>query len=138
MDAFARAATLAKDAAYKAKMKKNVEDAYKVRFGNTTGVDAWIANAVKAPFTNPTTPIQPISDPEPVKTTDGMGNGMGNGMGSNSTPTGNGAGPNGTATTTTPKVTTTTTTTKSATTTTTTTAKPKPVVKKPVKKPGAR
>lgn len=131
MDAFARAATLAKDATYKAKMKKNVEDAYKVRFGNTTGVDAWIANAVKAPFTNPTTPIQPISDPEPAKTTDGTGAGGGNGT-NTGTPTGTGIGtPSATATTAAPKPATTTTTT-------TTTAKPKTVVKKPVKKRGAK
>jgi hypothetical protein len=71
MDAYSRAYTYAKDPTIKARLKKNVEDAHKVRFGNTTGVDAWITNAVAKPFVNPTTPIAPISDPEPAKTTSG-------------------------------------------------------------------
>lgn len=70
MDAFSRAFTFAKDATVKARMKKNVEDAYRLRFGNTTAVDAWITKAVAKPFVNPTTPIAPISDPEPAKTGD--------------------------------------------------------------------
>lgn len=69
MDAFSRAFTLAKDAAYKARMKKNVADAYKVRYAKEEGVDAWITSAVAKPFVNPTTPVAPISDPEPVTTT---------------------------------------------------------------------
>lgn len=69
MDAFSRAYTLAKDATYKAKMKKNVEDAYFVRLGKKEPVDAWIATAVTKPFPNPTTPITPITDPDPVTTT---------------------------------------------------------------------
>jgi hypothetical protein len=71
MDAFSRAFTYGKDAAYKAKMKKNVADAYKVRFAKDTGVDEWITSAVAKPFVNPTTPVTPISDPEPAKTTTG-------------------------------------------------------------------
>jgi hypothetical protein len=71
MDAYSRAFTFAKDPTVKARLKKNVEDAYKLRFGNTTGVDAWITSAVTKPFVNPATPIAPISDPEPVKTTTG-------------------------------------------------------------------
>ncbi|HRI03413.1 MAG TPA: hypothetical protein PLL77_06690 [Pyrinomonadaceae bacterium] len=66
MDAFARAYTHGQAPAYKAKMKKNVEDAYNVRFGKKDGVDPWIATAVAKPFINPTTPIEPIKDPEPV------------------------------------------------------------------------
>lgn len=69
MDAFSRAFTLAKDPAYKAKMKKNVADAYKVRYAKEEGVDAWITSAVAKPFVNPTTPVAPISDPEPTTTT---------------------------------------------------------------------
>ena len=69
MDAFSRAFTLAKDAAYKARMKKNVADAYKVRYAKEEGVDAWITSAVAKPFVNPTTPVAPISDPEPTTTT---------------------------------------------------------------------
>ena len=30
------------------------------------GVDPWIMTAVAKPFVNPTTPIEPIKDPEPV------------------------------------------------------------------------
>jgi hypothetical protein len=71
MDAYSRAFTYAKDPTIKARMRKNVEDAYKVRFGNTTGVDAWIGSAVAKPFINPTTPIAPISDAEPAATTSG-------------------------------------------------------------------
>ncbi|MBK7394122.1 MAG: hypothetical protein IPI64_12630 [Chloracidobacterium sp.] len=66
MDAFARAYSNGQAPAYKAKMKKNVEDAYNVRFGKKDGVDAWIMTAVAKPFVNPTTPIEPIKDPEPV------------------------------------------------------------------------
>ncbi len=66
MDAFARAYTHGQAPAYKAKMKKNVEDAYNVRFGKKDGVDGWIMTAVAKPFVNPTTPIEPIKDPEPV------------------------------------------------------------------------
>ncbi len=69
IDAFGRAEKLGQAAAYKAKMKANVEAAYKVRFGNTTGMDQWVATAVAKPFVNPQTPITPISDPEPATTT---------------------------------------------------------------------
>ncbi|MBP7416898.1 MAG: hypothetical protein KA831_09615, partial [Pyrinomonadaceae bacterium] len=65
-DAFSRAHTYGQDPVYKAKMKKNVEDAYFVRFGKKDGVDPWIMTAVAKPFVNPTTPIEPIKDPEPV------------------------------------------------------------------------
>jgi hypothetical protein len=62
MDAFARAYTLGQAAPYKASMKKNVEDAYRLRFAKTDGVDSWIANTVKQPLVNPTTPVTPIFD----------------------------------------------------------------------------
>ena len=78
MDAFSRAYTLGKDPAYKASMKKNVEDAYQLRFGKKDGVDAWIASTVSKPFLSPTSPIDPISDPEPAKTGEG---GTGTGVG---------------------------------------------------------
>jgi hypothetical protein len=86
MDAFSRAYTLGKDPAYKARMKKNVQDAYKVRFAKEDGVDQWIAAAVAKPFINPATPVTPISDPEPVTTTTsgpgtGVGAANGNGVG---------------------------------------------------------
>lgn len=80
MDAFSRAFTLGKDAAYKKKMKENVQQAYKLRFGKDEGVDAWIASAVSKPFISPLTPVQPVTDPEPVKTDAGSGAGSGNGV----------------------------------------------------------
>ena len=66
MDAFGRAYTYGQAPAYKAKMKTNVEEAYFRRFGKKEPVDPWIATAVAKPFINPTTPIEPIKDPEPV------------------------------------------------------------------------
>ena len=68
IDAFTRAYALGQTPAYKANMKKNVEGAYKVRFGKIDGVDTWIAGLARKPFPNPTTPITPVSDPEPVVT----------------------------------------------------------------------
>lgn len=68
MDAFQRANTLATAPAYKAKMKANVDAAYKRRFGKTDGVDAFVATLVAKPFADPSTPVTPINDPEPVKT----------------------------------------------------------------------
>lgn len=64
MDAFARAFTLGQAQAYKAAMKKNVEDAYRLRFAKTDGVDSWIANAIKQPLVNPSTPVTPIFEGE--------------------------------------------------------------------------
>ncbi|MBK6724434.1 MAG: hypothetical protein IPG58_14545 [Acidobacteria bacterium] len=68
MDAFSRAFSLGQKPDYKARMKKNIEEAYNVRFGKKEPVDSWIATAVAKPFVNPQTPIAPITDPEPVKT----------------------------------------------------------------------
>ncbi|MFN0279485.1 MAG: hypothetical protein ACKVRN_12950 [Pyrinomonadaceae bacterium] len=73
MDAFSRAYQFASAATpvgktYKEQMKKNVANAYNLRFGKTEGVDAWIASTVTKPFVNPTTPVAPISDPEPTTT----------------------------------------------------------------------
>jgi hypothetical protein len=67
MDAYSRAYTFATAPAYKAKMKKSIEDAYKLRKGTTDGMDAWIASAVTKPFPNPLTPVTPVSD-APVTT----------------------------------------------------------------------
>jgi tetratricopeptide (TPR) repeat protein len=70
MDAFSRAFSNADPKAvdYKKQMKSNVETAYRVRFGKTEGVDSWIAGVNTKPFPNPTTPVTPIKDPEPVNT----------------------------------------------------------------------
>lgn len=74
MDVFSRAYTLAANTPaakpYKDKMYKNIEGAYKLRFGKTDGLSAtWIDNEVKKPMLNPSTPVTPVSDPEPVTTT---------------------------------------------------------------------
>ena len=66
IDAFSRAYTLGQAPAYKAKVKTNIEGAYRVRFGKMDGMDGWIMTAVAKPFVNPSTPIEPIKDPEPV------------------------------------------------------------------------
>ena len=70
MDAFARAYSLGGAKAYKDLMYKNLQDAFKVRYGKTDALNAtWIADTVKKPLPNPTTPVTPIADPEPVTTT---------------------------------------------------------------------
>lgn len=73
MDAFARAYTLAAPTPaakpYKDKMYKNLQDAYKLRFAKTEGLDAWIAGSVAKPMPSPLTAVTPIFDPEPVTTT---------------------------------------------------------------------
>jgi hypothetical protein len=70
MDAFARAYTLGVAKAYKDLMYKNLELAFKARYGKTDALtQAWIADAVKKPLPNPTTPVTPIADPKPAATT---------------------------------------------------------------------
>ena len=70
MDAFARAYNLGVAKAYKDLMYKNLQDAFKVRYGKTDALNAsWIAEAVKKPLPNPTTPVTPIADPDAVTTT---------------------------------------------------------------------
>ena len=73
MDAYARAYTISTKADYKANMKNTIDQIFKVRFGDKPPVpmDQWIAGAVAKPFVDPTTPVQPIADPEPAKTTSG-------------------------------------------------------------------
>jgi tetratricopeptide (TPR) repeat protein len=70
MDAYARAYTISAKADYKANMKTRIDQIFKVRFTTpTVTLDQWITTAVAKPFVDPTTPIAPIADPEPVKTT---------------------------------------------------------------------
>ncbi len=75
MDAFSRAFTNAEPKAvdYRKQMKANIEAAYKLRFGKVEGVDSWIAGVVSKPFPNPTSPITPVSDPEPATNTTSSG-----------------------------------------------------------------
>ena len=69
LDAFARAYTLGVAKPYKDKMYKNLQDAYKLRFGKSEGLDPWIVATVKKTMVNPTSPVTPIFDPEPATTT---------------------------------------------------------------------
>ena len=54
-------------------MKNTIDQVFKVRYGTTPPMseDQWIASTVTKPFVDPTTPVQPVADPEPVKTTSG-------------------------------------------------------------------
>jgi hypothetical protein len=70
MDAFARAYSFGVAKAYKDLMYKNLQDAFKVRYGKTDLLnEKWVADTVKKPLPNPTTPVTPIADPKPVTTT---------------------------------------------------------------------
>jgi|CXWL01.1.fsa_nt_gi hypothetical protein len=122
IDAYARAHSLAK--ADTVKFKKEFTDGlytqmqnlYNVRFGKLTGFDVFVSNIVKKPMPNPTLPVTPISDPEPVAAPTGQGTSVGaasgTGLGTPSgtglgTPSGNGIGkPAGSTTTTTKPATT--------------------------------
>lgn len=79
MDAYARAYTLGVAKAYKDLMYDNLKKAFNARYGKTdTLTPAWIAEAVKKPLPNPTTPVAPIADPKPgATTTGGTGTGVG-------------------------------------------------------------
>ncbi|MBV9242925.1 MAG: hypothetical protein JO314_13050, partial [Acidobacteria bacterium] len=151
MDAYSRAYTTSPKAEYKTAMKEKISSVYKTRYPDKAPmtVDQWIASTVNKPFVDPATPIQPIADPEPVKTTTGPGSGVGaangtgvgaaNGTGvgaANGTGVGaaNGTGVGGAKTTTTPAK----TQTPAKTTTGTAVKKPGGVaVKKSIKKRGA-
>jgi hypothetical protein len=107
---------------YAEAMRKQMQNLYDVRFGKLDGFDAFIVGMEQKPMPNPTQPVMPIIDPEPVNTT--------------------------APTTTTPPATTTTNgkpatktpATKPAATPATkpVATKPSATIKKPVKKRGAR
>lgn len=74
LDAYSRAYTVAKSdtpaaKAYKDNLYKVMQGLYKRRFEKETGLDAFVATTVAKPFPNPTTPVTPVSDPEPATTT---------------------------------------------------------------------
>jgi tetratricopeptide (TPR) repeat protein len=72
MDAYARAYTTSTKADYKANMKGRIDQIFKVRFPTPpVSLDQWIASAVAKPFVDPSTPVTPIADQEPAKTTSG-------------------------------------------------------------------
>lgn len=74
LDAYSRAHNAAKSdtpaaKAYKDNLYKIMQGLYKRRFEKDTGLDAFVATTLTKPFPNPTTPVTPVSDPEPTPTT---------------------------------------------------------------------
>lgn len=73
MDAYARAYKVAKTdpatKAYRDSLYGKIKDLYLARFPGKTGVDDFVASTTAKPFVDPTTPVTPIADPEPEKTT---------------------------------------------------------------------
>jgi len=73
MEAYARAYKVAKTdpatKAYRDSLYGKIKDLYLARFPGKTGVDDFVASTTAKPFVDPTTPVTPIADPEPEKTT---------------------------------------------------------------------
>ena len=74
LDYYSRAYKLAKSdtpaaKTYKESLYKDLMILYEGRFNKKEGLDAYIASVTAKPVPNPTTPITPVNDPEPVKTT---------------------------------------------------------------------
>ena len=71
LEYYSRAYKLTKDdaasKAYKDGIYNQIKGIYNVRFAKTDGVDAYIAQAMAKPLPDPTSPVAPISDPEPSK-----------------------------------------------------------------------
>ena len=95
MDAFARAAKFAKadtpaGQTYKKGLEDEVKRLYKIRFPDkTTGVDEWVAASTARPLPDPTSAVQPVTDPDPTTTTNtttGAGTGVGAANGTGAAP----------------------------------------------------
>ncbi len=69
LDAYSRAHKVSKAGPYKDNLYKVMQGLYKRRFEKEVGLDAYVSSALAKPFPNPTTPVTPISDPEPTTTT---------------------------------------------------------------------
>jgi tetratricopeptide (TPR) repeat protein len=69
LDAYSRAYNVSKAGPYKDSLYKVMQGLYKRRFDKETGLDAYVSTTIAKPFPNPTTPVTPISDPEPTTTT---------------------------------------------------------------------
>ena len=74
LDAYSRAHKVAKSdtpaaKTYKDNLYKLMQGIYKRRFEKDTGLEAYVATTLAKPFPNPTSEVQPISDPEPATTT---------------------------------------------------------------------
>jgi hypothetical protein len=70
MDAYSRAYNIAKadpaNKTYTDGLYKTLQGLYTVRFQKQEGIDAWISSTVTKPFPDPTSPVAPVSDPEPT------------------------------------------------------------------------
>ena len=69
LDAYSRAYSVSKPGPYKDNLYKVMQGLYKRRFDKETGLDAYVSTTIAKPFPNPTTPVTPISDPDPTTTT---------------------------------------------------------------------
>jgi hypothetical protein len=74
LDAYGRAWNVAPDNTPEAKKYKDgllgtVKDLYKRRFDKDTGAEQWVAGAIAKPLPDPTSTVQPVSDPETTTTT---------------------------------------------------------------------
>ncbi|MEO8041526.1 MAG: hypothetical protein ABI646_02850 [Acidobacteriota bacterium] len=69
LDAYSRAYNVAKAGPYKDNLYKVMQGLYKRRFDKDMGLDAFVSTTLVKPFPNPTTPVTPVSDPEPTTTT---------------------------------------------------------------------
>lgn len=74
MEYYSRAYKLAKSdtpaaKTYKDQLYKDLTILYEGRFNKKDGLDAYISSVTAKPLPNPTTPITPVTDPEPTTTT---------------------------------------------------------------------
>jgi hypothetical protein len=69
LDAYGRAHAVAKAGPYKDNLYKVMQGLYKRRTDKETGLDAFVATLLAKPFPNPTSPVEPVQDPEPTTTT---------------------------------------------------------------------
>ncbi len=69
LDAYTRAHKVAKAGPYKDNLYKVMQGLYKRRFEKDTGLDAFVSSTLAKPMPNPTTPVTPVSDPDPTTTT---------------------------------------------------------------------
>ena len=74
LDAYGRAWNIAKDTTpeekkYKEGLLLTVKDLYKRRFDKDAGAEQWVATSIAKPLPDPTSAVQPVSDPEPTTTT---------------------------------------------------------------------
>ncbi|HVF31191.1 MAG TPA: hypothetical protein VNA22_09475 [Pyrinomonadaceae bacterium] len=69
LDAYSRAHNSAKAGPYKDNLYKVMQGLYKRRFDKDAGFNEFVTATLQKPFPNPTSPVQPVADPEPTTTT---------------------------------------------------------------------